>query len=42
MAKKKKTNPWLKHLEAYKSSHPKKSYGECMAEARRTYTKIKK
>jgi len=36
---KKKPNKWLIHLKAYKKAHPDKPYGECMAEARKTYQK---
>ena len=38
--KKKKLNPWLKHLMAYRKKHPKKTYGECMVEAKKTYKKV--
>jgi len=37
--KKKTINPWLIHLKEYKKAHPNKSYGECMAEAKKTYKK---
>jgi hypothetical protein len=30
-------NPWLEHLKEYKMKHPNKPYGECMAEAKKTY-----
>lgn len=39
--RKKSSNPWLDHLKAYKKAHPNKPYGECMAAAKKTYTKIK-
>ena len=37
--RKKTKNPWLDHLKAYRAKHPKKSYGECMSEAKKSYTK---
>lgn len=37
--KKKKLNPWMKHLKEYKEKHPDKPYGECMALAKKTYKK---
>lgn len=40
--KKKKLNPWMKHLKEYKEKHPDKPYGECMALAKKTYKPKKK
>ena len=37
--KARKENPWLKHLKDYKDKHPKMKYGDCMAAAKKTYTK---
>jgi len=35
----KRKNPWLDHLKEYQGKHKDKSYGECMAEAKKTYVK---
>ncbi len=32
-------NAWMKHLMAYKKSHPKLSLKECMQQAKKTYKK---
>ncbi len=35
--KKKTKNPWVEHVMKYRKEHPGKPYGECMAEAKKTY-----
>lgn len=30
-------NPWLTHLEAYRTEHPEKSYKQCMKDAKSSY-----
>ena len=39
MATKKKSNPWLKHLNAYRKAHPKLTLTEAMVKAKKTYKK---
>lgn len=36
----KKTNPWMEHVRKYREEHPEKKYGECLAEAAKTYKKL--